>query len=284
MPLPSPKTHSPATHSASRSRASRSRSSRRSRALSARSRRSSTARTRSKGLPVMKKLPGAQKWGDITLKRGRTDNKALWDWIKSVQDGNMTGRPEERFRRAHTTTRTARRRASTSSTPGPRRSSIGSLQRGRQRHPDRGSHDRSRRADACMSRAAPSALDVAKRDSGETLRTEFSFELPRGYVDDGGSVHRKGIMRLATARRRDPSSARPAGAGQRELPHGAPALAGRHGARGPAGGTPRHHRRAVRLRSGVSARSLPPREPGGAHAGGGRLSRVQARIRGRRDR
>jgi phage tail-like protein len=41
------------------------------------------------GLPVMKKLPGARKWGDLTLKRGRTDNKALWDWIKSVQDGNM---------------------------------------------------------------------------------------------------------------------------------------------------------------------------------------------------
>ena len=51
-----------------------------------------------------------------------------------------------------------------------------------------------------MSSRAPSALDVAKRDSGETLRTEFSFELPRGFVDDEGTVHRKGVMRLATAR------------------------------------------------------------------------------------
>jgi hypothetical protein len=50
-----------------------------------------------------------------------------------------------------------------------------------------------------MSRA-PSALDVAQRDSGEALRTEFSFELPRGYVDGEGNVHRKGVMRLATAR------------------------------------------------------------------------------------
>jgi hypothetical protein len=32
------------------------------------------------------------------------------------------------------------------------------------------------------------------------LRTEFAFELPRGYVDDGGVVHRHGLMRLATAR------------------------------------------------------------------------------------
>ncbi|MEH1016908.1 hypothetical protein V6U90_27880 [Micromonospora sp. CPCC 206060] len=34
----------------------------------------------------------------------------------------------------------------------------------------------------------------------ETLRTEFPFELPRGYVDAAGMVHRDGVMRLATAR------------------------------------------------------------------------------------
>jgi phage tail-like protein len=44
-----------------------------------------------KGLPVLKKLPGAKKYGDLTLKRGRTDNKALWDWIKKVQDGDIDG-------------------------------------------------------------------------------------------------------------------------------------------------------------------------------------------------
>src|SRR4051794_31243138 len=32
------------------------------------------------------------------------------------------------------------------------------------------------------------------------LRTEYEFVLPRGYVDDDGSVHRRGVMRLATAR------------------------------------------------------------------------------------
>ena len=32
------------------------------------------------------------------------------------------------------------------------------------------------------------------------LRTEFDFELPRGYVDGSGVVHRNGVMRLATAR------------------------------------------------------------------------------------
>ncbi len=35
---------------------------------------------------------------------------------------------------------------------------------------------------------------------GAGLQTEFDFELPRGLVDKRGTVHRKGRMRLATAR------------------------------------------------------------------------------------
>lgn len=31
------------------------------------------------------------------------------------------------------------------------------------------------------------------------FQTEIEFELPKGYVDDGGTLHRKGVMRLATA-------------------------------------------------------------------------------------
>lgn len=34
----------------------------------------------------------------------------------------------------------------------------------------------------------------------EQLRTEFAFQLPRGYVDSAGVVHRDGVMRLATGR------------------------------------------------------------------------------------
>ena len=33
----------------------------------------------------------------------------------------------------------------------------------------------------------------------EKLQTQYEFLLPRGYVDSQGNVHRKGIMRLATA-------------------------------------------------------------------------------------
>lgn len=31
------------------------------------------------------------------------------------------------------------------------------------------------------------------------LQTEYEFTLPRGYVDQEGVVHRRGVMRLATA-------------------------------------------------------------------------------------
>jgi hypothetical protein len=41
-------------------------------------------------------------------------------------------------------------------------------------------------------RASPAATD--------SLRTEFAFRLPRGYVDEDGRVHREGVMRLATAK------------------------------------------------------------------------------------
>lgn len=33
-----------------------------------------------------------------------------------------------------------------------------------------------------------------------TVRTEFAFTLPVGYVDSSGTAHREGTMRLATAR------------------------------------------------------------------------------------
>ena len=45
-----------------------------------------------------------------------------------------------------------------------------------------------------------SALASSTPSSGSGLHTEFAFELPTGYVDEQGSVHGHGTMRLATAR------------------------------------------------------------------------------------
>ncbi len=32
-----------------------------------------------------------------------------------------------------------------------------------------------------------------------SLQTEFEFTLPRGYIDKNGTLHQRGVMRLATA-------------------------------------------------------------------------------------
>lgn len=31
------------------------------------------------------------------------------------------------------------------------------------------------------------------------FQTEYEFVLPKGYIDNGGAIHREGVMRLATA-------------------------------------------------------------------------------------
>ena len=45
---------------------------------------------------------------------------------------------------------------------------------------------------------SPESAPSATTDS--EMRTEFPFILPRGYVDSSGTVHREGVMRLATAK------------------------------------------------------------------------------------
>ena len=41
------------------------------------------------GQPVMKKLPGAVRFEDIVLSRGKVNDAAFWTWIKQVQDGKI---------------------------------------------------------------------------------------------------------------------------------------------------------------------------------------------------
>ena len=56
----------------------------------------------------------------------------------------------------------------------------------------RRSHGPALVADAAPAEPAPAPAPA--------LRTEFDFELPRGYVDGDGVLHKSGTMRLATAR------------------------------------------------------------------------------------
>lgn len=39
--------------------------------------------------PLIRKIPGRLKWGDITLKRGITANMDFYDWRKQVEQGKV---------------------------------------------------------------------------------------------------------------------------------------------------------------------------------------------------
>ena len=48
--------------------------------------------------------------------------------------------------------------------------------------------------------AATIESTVPRSPPATGLQTEYPFVLPRGFVDDSGTLHRDGVMRLATAR------------------------------------------------------------------------------------
>jgi hypothetical protein len=68
------------------------------------------------------------------------------------------------------------------------------MRRGTLTFPDRDSVARE------QAQAASSGSSLGSSAQPGDPRTEFAFLLPRGYVDDAGTVHRDGVMRLATAR------------------------------------------------------------------------------------
>lgn len=47
------------------------------------------------GIPVLKKLPAAQKFNDVTLKRGMTKDAGWWEWLTAVQNGDIDGARRE---------------------------------------------------------------------------------------------------------------------------------------------------------------------------------------------
>jgi hypothetical protein len=57
-----------------------------------------------------------------------------------------------------------------------------------------------RRGSLLAEPVAETAAEAGPVRSEDELRTEFPFVLPRGYIDASGTVHRDGVMRLATAR------------------------------------------------------------------------------------
>src|SRR5262249_4300146 len=46
---------------------------------------------RPNGQQVIRKVPGNSSSGDITLRRGKTADRSLWEWFKQVRDGDVQG-------------------------------------------------------------------------------------------------------------------------------------------------------------------------------------------------
>ena len=88
------------------------------------------------------------------------------------------------------------------------------------------------------------------------FQTEIEFELPKGYVDGDGTLHRSGVDAPGHGGRRDPAAARPARAAERGLSHGHRAGARDHAARFARGRPHRRDRGAVRLRPRLPAAPL----------------------------
>src|SRR5262245_59586353 len=115
------------------------------------------------GRMIIRKVPGAMKWSDITLERRIDETTSLWEWRKQARRDRLQelqaggGRPLGVHLRVAVEVdgRRLRRR----------------LQRdrhGKDRH-----HPR-------------------RTGTGMSLNTEYPFTLPKGYVDDEGTLHRTG--------------------------------------------------------------------------------------------
>lgn len=55
------------------------------------------------------------------------------------------------------------------------------------------------RYDYCIHFSLAIIFNIVQEGTIMAFQTEYEFELPRGYIDANGDVHKKGIMRLATA-------------------------------------------------------------------------------------
>ena len=188
-----------------------------------RRRSSSTSRSTRTASPIIRKVPGALKWSNITLKRGVDESLELWKWRKQViEEGPDSARVDGYIELLDYN---------------------GTPDRDVQVHPGlagqvHGRQLRRRRATTSRWRSSRSATRDSRSSSGEpagdaAMRTEFAFTLPRGWVDAAGERHREGRMRLATARDEIEPLRDPAVRAERGVPRRAPARPRRHAASGP---------------------------------------------------
>ena len=127
-------------------------------------------------------------WSHIVLKRGVDESLDVWKWRQTViQEGPDNARVDGNIALIDYSGNDDRDLEVRPGLAGQVHR-LGADDRLRERGGSR-STSATRAWSACDGAVAP-----------PTLRTEYAFTLPRGYVDASGTVHREGIMRLATAR------------------------------------------------------------------------------------
>ena len=139
-----------------------------------------------------------EKFGDITLKRGKTDNKDFWDWIKEVQEGNIDSARRNGSIVMYDYALGEKARFNFLN-GWPSKVNIGNLQAG---GTEIAMEEVTIVHEGLEVRVTTAA--VPREELG--LKTEFGFELPQGYVDKSGMVHRSGTMRYGHGPRRDSSA------------------------------------------------------------------------------
>ena len=131
----------------------------------------------------MRKLPGKTSYSDITLKWGVTDSTELWDWRQQIVDGNVLRKNGSIVVfDLDNRTEVARWnfvRAWPTKWEGPAFNAKGN--------------------DIAIDTLVLAHEGLPRPEGVTVLVTEVDFELPKGYVDADGNLHRKGVMRLATA-------------------------------------------------------------------------------------
>ncbi len=112
------------------------------------------------------------------------------------------------------------------------------------------------------------------------FQTEYEFTLPMGYLDDDGTLHRDGVMRLATAADEILPLKDAARAAQPGLPDRDPALARRHAARAASTRSPRRRSRACSPPTSRTCRTSTTDQQRSATGAPVRVPRLRARVRG----
>ena len=133
------------------------------------------------------KMPGLVKHGNVTLKMGYTLDNAFKTWIQECVSETRGEMPRSKVSIELIDTNQGTPATAVTSIQGTRVWVLTNAWVAKYNAPD---------LNATANEVAIESVEIAYE---ELIIPNYAFELPKGYVDSGGGIHRKGRMRLATA-------------------------------------------------------------------------------------